>query len=63
VNSVRYIKILSPPEVLQMTQEGVELLNSISIQQQTSSSSEECVTGQDSRNFSSCITSDRSLDY
>lgn len=63
VNSVRSIRILSPPEVLQMTQEGMEWLNSISVQQQTSSSSEECVTGQDSRNISSCITSDRSLDY
>lgn len=63
VISVRSIKILSPPEVLQMTQEGMEWLNSVSIQQQTCSSSEECVTGQDSRNISSCITSDRSLDY
>eukprot|EP01018_Ginkgo_biloba_P026392 Gb_32864 [translate_table: standard] len=63
VSSVRFIKILSPPEVQQMTQEGMELLSSIPTQRQTSSSSEECVTRQDSRNISSAITSARSLEY
>uniref|UniRef100_A0A0D6R1F8 Auxin response factor n=1 Tax=Araucaria cunninghamii TaxID=56994 RepID=A0A0D6R1F8_ARACU len=63
VNNVWYIKILSPPEVQQMSQEGLELLNSIPTHCKTSSSSEEYVTRLDSRNISSVITSAGSLDY
>eukprot|EP00252_Welwitschia_mirabilis_P027584 TRINITY_DN949_c0_g2_i1.p1 TRINITY_DN949_c0_g2~~TRINITY_DN949_c0_g2_i1.p1 ORF type:complete len:883 (+),score=182.19 TRINITY_DN949_c0_g2_i1:856-3504(+) len=63
VSSVRCIKILSPPEVMQMTQEGMELLNSLPMQRQTSSSSEECVTRQDSRSIYDAITSAQSFEY
>jgi len=63
VNNVWFIKILSPPEVQQMTQEGLELLSSFPTQRQASSSSEDYVTRQDSRNLSSAITSVGSLDY
>eukprot|EP01018_Ginkgo_biloba_P017362 Gb_39686 [translate_table: standard] len=62
VNSVRFIKILSPPEVMQMSQEGIQL-NSIRPQQQTSSTSEECLTRHDSHNISSVITSVGPLEY
>ena len=63
VNNVSYIKILSPQEVQQMSVEGLEILSSIPTQRQTSSSSEEYVTRQDSRNINSAITSTGSLEY
>ncbi|KAH9292102.1 hypothetical protein KI387_042712 [Taxus chinensis] len=63
VNNVRLIKILSPPEVQQMSQEGMELLSSIPTQQPTSSSSEDCVARKSSRNIGSVIKSTGPLDY
>jgi hypothetical protein len=63
VNNVRFIKILSPPEVLQMSQDDMELWSSIPTQQQTSSSSEDCVARNTSRNINSVLTSTGSLDY
>ncbi|KAJ7545932.1 hypothetical protein O6H91_08G016700 [Diphasiastrum complanatum] len=50
VNCVRFIKILSPIEVLQMNQERTEFLNAVPSQHQTSSSSGDCAALQDSRN-------------
>ncbi|XP_057825223.2 auxin response factor 12 isoform X2 [Cryptomeria japonica] len=44
INNVRFIKVLSPPEVLQMSQEGMVLLSSNPAKQQTSSSPEESIT-------------------
>eukprot|EP01018_Ginkgo_biloba_P020021 Gb_02925 [translate_table: standard] len=41
LSCVRYIKILSPSEVLQMSQEGMELLNPTPMQLQTSSCSDD----------------------
>lgn len=63
VNNVRFIKILSPPEVQQMSQEDMEFWSSIPTQQQTSSSSEDCVARNSSRNISSVLTSTGSLEY
>ncbi|XP_057868885.2 auxin response factor 6 isoform X4 [Cryptomeria japonica] len=63
VNNVRSIKILSPPEVLQMSQEGMELLSMMPSQQTTSSSSEDCDVRKASRNIGSVITSTGPLDY
>lgn len=40
VSCVRSIKILSPKEVLQMSQEGMEILNTLPLQQQACSSSD-----------------------
>lgn len=62
VSNVRYIKILSPAEVFQM-QEQMTLQSSLPIQRQTSSSSDDGTTQQDSRNPSSVITSNCSLEY
>lgn len=41
VSCVRYIKILSPQEVLQMSQEGIEIINNTPIQLQNSSYSDD----------------------
>eukprot|EP00252_Welwitschia_mirabilis_P027583 TRINITY_DN949_c0_g1_i6.p1 TRINITY_DN949_c0_g1~~TRINITY_DN949_c0_g1_i6.p1 ORF type:complete len:912 (+),score=169.42 TRINITY_DN949_c0_g1_i6:800-3535(+) len=55
VNNVRFIKILSPQEVLQMGQDGVELIGSIPAQQ-TSSSSEDCMGRYPARNINGVLT-------
>lgn len=47
VNCVRTIKILSPMQVLQMNREGLEPLSALPMQQQTSSSSEDCLVWKD----------------
>ncbi|KAH9297778.1 hypothetical protein KI387_029460, partial [Taxus chinensis] len=48
INNVRFIKVLSPPEVLQMSQEGMELLTSIPTKRKTSSSPDDCIIRHDS---------------
>eukprot|EP00268_Persea_americana_P019225 TRINITY_DN1984_c0_g1_i2.p1 TRINITY_DN1984_c0_g1~~TRINITY_DN1984_c0_g1_i2.p1 ORF type:complete len:909 (-),score=193.64 TRINITY_DN1984_c0_g1_i2:502-3228(-) len=63
VNSVWCIKILSPQEVQEMGQQGRELLNSVPIQRLPSTSCDDYVSRQDSRNLSSGITSVGSLEY
>ncbi|KAJ7286633.1 hypothetical protein O6H91_Y021700 [Diphasiastrum complanatum] len=63
VNCVRFIKILSPSEVLQLNQEGMEWLNSIPIPHQSSSSSEDCRGRQDSLNQGSVNLSAGSLEH
>ncbi|XP_043688515.1 LOW QUALITY PROTEIN: auxin response factor 6-like [Telopea speciosissima] len=63
VNNVWCIKILSPQEVQQMGQQGRELLNSVPIQRLSSSSCDDYVSRQDSRNLSTGITSVGSIDY
>lgn len=47
VYCVRAIKILSTAQVLQMNQEGLEQLSNLPMQQQTSSSSEDCQVWKD----------------
>ncbi|CAK9139776.1 unnamed protein product [Ilex paraguariensis] len=63
VNSVWCIKILSPQEVQQMGRSGLELLNSVPIPGLPNNSCDEYVSGQESMNLSSGITSVGSLDY
>ncbi|XP_058098635.1 auxin response factor 6-like isoform X2 [Magnolia sinica] len=63
VNNVWCIKILSPQEVQQMGKQDLELLNSVPIQRLSSSSCDDYVGRQDSRNSSTGITSVGSLDY
>lgn len=63
VNNVWCIKILSPQEVQQMGKQGVDLLNSTPVRRLSSSSCDEYVSLQDSRNLSTGITSVGSLDY
>ncbi|XP_077243806.1 auxin response factor 6 [Tasmannia lanceolata] len=63
VNSVWCIKILSPQDVQQMGNQGLELLSSVPIQRLSGNSCDDYVSGQDSRNLNSSITSVGSLDY
>ncbi|KAJ0963201.1 hypothetical protein J5N97_028323 [Dioscorea zingiberensis] len=63
VNNVWCIKILSPQEVQQMGKQGVDLLNSTPVKRLSSSSCDEYVNLQDSRNLGTGITSVGSLDY
>ncbi|MCO5592234.1 hypothetical protein L7F22_046232 [Adiantum nelumboides] len=64
INNVRSIRILSPTEVSQMQDGGASQQTAgYSIQRQTSCSSEDGTTQQESRNPSSVITSNCSLDY
>ncbi|KAJ7529258.1 hypothetical protein O6H91_15G040400 [Diphasiastrum complanatum] len=51
VNLVRFIKILSPSEVLKMNQEGLQWMNSIPGQLQTSGSSEDWQESQNQNSF------------
>ncbi|XP_058098616.1 auxin response factor 6-like [Magnolia sinica] len=62
VNNVWCIKILSPQEVQQMGKQDLELLNSVPIQRLSSSSCDNYVGHQDSRNLTG-IMSVGSLDY
>ncbi|KAJ7537978.1 hypothetical protein O6H91_11G030500 [Diphasiastrum complanatum] len=63
VNCVRFIKILSPSEVLQMNEEGMEWLSRVPIQNQSSSNSEDCFGHRDSHNQSSMNISTGSFDH
>ncbi|KAI4297298.1 hypothetical protein L6164_037192 [Bauhinia variegata] len=63
VNSVWCIKILSPQEVQQMGNNGLELLNSVPIQRLSNGICDDYVNRQDPRNLSSGITTVGSLDY
>jgi hypothetical protein len=63
VNSVWYIKILSPQEVQQMGKRGLELLNSFPIQRLSNGSCDDYANRQDSKSSSTGITSVGSLDY
>ncbi|KAK7412545.1 hypothetical protein VNO78_04009 [Psophocarpus tetragonolobus] len=63
VNSVWCIKILSPQEVQQMGNTGLELLNSVPIQRLSNSICDDYVSRQDPRNLSTGITAVGSLDY
>ncbi|KAH8519053.1 hypothetical protein H0E87_000758 [Populus deltoides] len=62
VNSVWYIKILSPQEVQQMGKRGLELLNSFPIQRLSNGSCDDYANRQDSKSSSTGITSVGSLD-
>jgi len=63
VNSVWCIKILSPQEVQQMGNSGLELLNSVPIQRLSNGICDDYVSRQDPRNLSTGITAVGSLDY
>nr|QGJ03862.1 ARF6.1 [Eucommia ulmoides] len=63
VNSVWYIKILSPQEVQEMGKQGLELLNSVPMQRLLDSSCDDHASQQDSRNLSNGIASVGSIDY
>ncbi|XP_054777629.1 auxin response factor 6 isoform X2 [Prosopis cineraria] len=63
VNSVWCIKILSPQEVQQMGNPGLELLSSVPIQRLFNGACEDYVNRQDPRSSSSGITTVGSLDY
>ncbi|KAK7332142.1 hypothetical protein VNO80_28890 [Phaseolus coccineus] len=63
VNSVWCIKILSPQEVQQMGNSGLELLNSVPIQRLSNGICDDYVSRQDPRNLSPGITAVGSLDY
>ncbi|XP_061370057.1 auxin response factor 6-like [Gastrolobium bilobum] len=63
VNSVWCIKILSPQEVQQMGNSGLELLNSVPIQRLSNGLCDDYVSRQDPRSLSSGITTVGSLDY
>ncbi|KAI4300013.1 hypothetical protein L6164_033433 [Bauhinia variegata] len=63
VNSVWYIKILSPQEVQQMGNNGLELLSSVPIQRLSNGICDDFVSRLDPRNLSSEITTVGSLDY
>ncbi|KAK8468950.1 hypothetical protein PHAVU_006G168109 [Phaseolus vulgaris] len=63
VNSVWCIKILSPQEVQQMGNPGLELLNSVPIQRLSNGICDDYVSRQDPRNISPGITAVGSLDY
>lgn len=63
VNSVWCIKILSPQEVQQMGNNGVELLNSAPIQRLSNGICDDYAGHEDSRTLSNGITTVGSLDY
>ncbi|KAJ7969015.1 Auxin response factor [Quillaja saponaria] len=63
VSSVWCIKILSPQEVQQMGNHGLELLNSVPIQRLSNGSCDDFTSHQDSRNLSTGIPSVGSLNY
>ncbi|KAG4971306.1 hypothetical protein JHK84_037376 [Glycine max] len=63
VNSVWCIKILSPQEVQQMGNNGLELLNSFPIQRLSNGICDDYVSRQDPRNLGTGITTVGSLDY
>ncbi|KAB5521177.1 hypothetical protein DKX38_025496 [Salix brachista] len=63
VNSVWCIKILSPQEVKQMGNRGLELLNSFPIQRLSNGSCDDHANLHDSKTLSTGITSVGSLDY
>ncbi|RDX77688.1 Auxin response factor 6, partial [Mucuna pruriens] len=63
VNSVWCIKILSPQEVQQMGNSGLELLNSVPIQRLSNGICDDYVSRQDPRNLCTGITTVGSLDY
>ncbi|KAG4956083.1 hypothetical protein JHK84_042063 [Glycine max] len=63
VNSVWCIKILSPQEVQQMGNNGLELLNSVPNQRLSNGICDDYVSRQDPRNLSTGITTVGSLDY
>ncbi|KAK7245622.1 hypothetical protein RIF29_40470 [Crotalaria pallida] len=63
VNSVWCIKILSPQEVQQMGNTGLELLNSVPIQRLSNGVYDDYLSRQDPRSLSTGITSVGSLDY
>ncbi|KAK7359438.1 hypothetical protein VNO77_01398 [Canavalia gladiata] len=63
VNSVGCIKILSPQEVQQMGNSGLELLNSVPIQRLSNGVCDDYVGREDPRNLSTGITTVGSLNY
>ncbi|KAE9598971.1 putative transcription factor ARF family [Lupinus albus] len=63
VNSVWCIKILSPQEVQQMGNTGLELLNSVPIQRLSNGIYDDYISRQDPRSLSSGITSVGSIEY
>ncbi|KAL5977421.1 ADP-ribosylation factor, Arf Arf6 [Asimina triloba] len=63
VNNVWCIKILSPQEMQEMGKQDLELLSSVPTQRLSSSSCDDYISRQDSRNSSTGITSVGSLDY
>jgi len=63
VNSVGCIKILSPQEVQQMGNNGLELLNSVPIQRLSSGVCDDYAGHEDPRSISTGITTVGSLNY